>query len=146
MDLVVTPRAGVWIEISWAARCPAGSPVTPRAGVWIEIGEGRPKAYWGYVTPRAGVWIEMGGHMKRVAAESQSLPVRECGLKFSGYRHHRATGTSLPVRECGLKFWQIVHEQLGHQVTPRAGVWIEIVTATELGYLDGGHSPCGSVD
>ena len=33
--------------------------VTPRAGVWIEISGAWLVAYTGRVTPRAGVWIEM---------------------------------------------------------------------------------------
>ena len=34
----------------------------------------------------------------------QSLPVRECGLKFALIQHINTTGASLPVRECGLKY------------------------------------------
>ena len=39
---VVTPRAGVWIEISYISDDIVGAPVTPRAGVWIEI-------FWSWV-------------------------------------------------------------------------------------------------
>ncbi len=56
------------------------------------------------VTPRAGVWIEI---IKPGAAGnlSESLPVRECGLKFDNPQDHGYPGEpSLPVRECGLKF------------------------------------------
>ena len=34
----VTPRAGVWIEITSFMVCAMSGIVTPRAGVWIEIG------------------------------------------------------------------------------------------------------------
>ncbi len=34
---LVTPRAGVWIEILQKNNAPGGAFVTPRAGVWIEI-------------------------------------------------------------------------------------------------------------
>ena len=36
--VVVTPRAGVWIEIIMSPLWLPPSPVTPRAGVWIEMG------------------------------------------------------------------------------------------------------------
>ena len=34
---MVTPRAGVWIEMNDIAFANADMKVTPRAGVWIEI-------------------------------------------------------------------------------------------------------------
>ena len=34
---LVTPRAGVWIEIFLVNSFPSLATVTPRAGVWIEI-------------------------------------------------------------------------------------------------------------
>ena len=55
--------------------------VTPYAGVWIEIvnlGMGRK---WRLVTPYAGVWIEMTqNYLLRTG--NMSLPTRECGLKY----------------------------------------------------------------
>ena len=56
-----------------------------------------------HVTPRAGVWIEISGSydMTKLLV---SLPVRECGLKFTDKPSFKAVITaSLPVRECGLK-------------------------------------------
>ncbi len=35
--IIVTPRAGVWIEIGHTRKPCRSYPVTPRAGVWIEI-------------------------------------------------------------------------------------------------------------
>ena len=77
----VTPRAGVWIEISDKHTALPFLPslpvrecglkltilrpnlyqisVTPRAGVWIEIHQNFVFASHNYVTPRAGVWIEI---------------------------------------------------------------------------------------
>ena len=42
--------------------------VTPRAGVWIEIGIICPKIAIKTVTPRAGVWIEITQHKEDRAA------------------------------------------------------------------------------
>ena len=55
----VTPRAGVWIEISRTSMIAYLVIVTPRAGVWIEIEYGFRISDISRVTPRAGVWIEI---------------------------------------------------------------------------------------
>ena len=97
-----------------------------------------------------------------------SLPVRECGLKLADTRFSDYDGESLPVRECGLKsYYFIVKEKAGgvtpragvwiemlimweiltnSRVTPRAGVWIEMATTAATGLSSTCHSPCGSVD
>ena len=56
---IVTPLAGVWIEIYRVPFLEDGAVVTPLAGVWIEI----PPPFMEKLTG----W---------------SLPLRECGLKF----------------------------------------------------------------
>ncbi len=57
---VVTPRAGVWIEIAQLTVIyDSLYYVTPRAGVWIEIVKSSHAATALTVTPRAGVWIEI---------------------------------------------------------------------------------------
>ncbi len=56
----------------------------------------------------------------------QSLPTRECGLKFSKTIEDVDMGKSLPTRECGLKFLMSLFGQRNPHVTPYAGVWIEI--------------------
>ncbi len=56
---VVTPRAGVWIEIGIICPKIAIKTVTPRAGVWIEITRQMVYSASVPVTPRAGVWIEI---------------------------------------------------------------------------------------
>ncbi len=79
--LIVTPLAGVWIEMgnpSWS-RC--GRAVTPLAGVWIEMITSYVVSDAVSVTPLAGVWIEIICLTAGTAENSPSLPLRECGLK-----------------------------------------------------------------
>ena len=83
--LAVTPYAGVWIEIAWFLLQYQAICVTPYAGVWIEIEK-----------------------LQVLFRCLQSLPTRECGLKFV---------------KCQKWSEQVL-------VTPYAGVWIEI---TEYG-------------
>ena len=56
-----------------------------------------------------------------------SLPVRECGLKSEMLNDGCTISSSLPVRECGLKFCCAGCPVLRFGVTPRAGVWIEML-------------------
>ena len=101
---LVTPFAGVWIEIGsqwkpgWIAQ------VTPFAGVWIEIACGVSVYESAVVTPFAGVWIEMMQYPLKQAC-SPSLPSRECGLKYAKNLGLLLIRLSLPSRECGLKFF-----------------------------------------
>ena len=59
-----------------------------------------------------------------------SLPSRECGLKYSQPLSCHWYRSSLPSRECGLKFSAIAYLKGMHDVTPFAGVWIEIAIRT----------------
>ena len=77
---MVTPRAGVWIEIPQMAHLSMLPSVTPRAGVWIEMECVEKIRRDVQVTPRAGVWIEMKNCVIFMTT-IKSLPVRECGLK-----------------------------------------------------------------
>ena len=77
---VVTPLAGVWIEILPAASVSNQHSVTPLAGVWIEIAPYIISPPAAIVTPLAGVWIEMR-KCRLTAIFLTSLPLRECGLK-----------------------------------------------------------------
>ena len=126
--------------------------VTPYAGVWIEMLRKR----WDYgdssVTPYAGVWIEIILHLS-FFGNNKSLPTRECGLKFRILVIKGLRLPSLPTRECGLKSHRYVllhalrshslrgsvdwnnEELLGigeYDVTPYAGVWIEIYGQMEV--------------
>ncbi len=62
---MVTPLAGVWIEIWPQLIHPLALPVTPLAGVWIEIFEPDRMMLNLKVTPLAGVWIEIYDEMNR---------------------------------------------------------------------------------
>ena len=59
----------------------ATEPVTPLAGVWIEIASDGCYYHHSLVTPLAGVWIEIS-RRRQHGKRFQSLPLRECGLKF----------------------------------------------------------------
>ncbi len=78
---MVTPFAGVWIEIRLIFRISTTDIVTPFAGVWIEIVIFPVSCDTPVVTPFAGVWIEM--YLLPIFLSSlPSLPSRECGLKL----------------------------------------------------------------
>ncbi len=62
--------------------CAVDAPVTPRAGVWIEITLNLSMRSLCLVTPRAGVWIEIARNPHAGTERGRSLPVRECGLKY----------------------------------------------------------------
>ena len=55
--------------------------VTPYAGVWIEMQTQSKSSVAIKVTPYAGVWIEIFLNQKNLYSGG-SLPTRECGLKF----------------------------------------------------------------
>ena len=55
--------------------------VTPYTGVWIEIPSSYSTAGPDDVTPYTGVWIEITLLLIKNHG-LQSLPIRECGLKF----------------------------------------------------------------
>jgi len=146
--LIVTPLAGVWIEIDRDRRIYSGGQslpsrecglkwcsdgrrfsddaVTPLAGVWIEIGSRERRKRGRAVTPLAGVWIEIGPVVDSPGSGRRSLPSRECGLKCAGAGPDHPGNLSLPSRECGLKWGDVKHLLTDIGVTPLAGVWIEI--------------------
>ena len=71
------------------------------------------------------MWIEIteyGGGYRG----TKSLPTRECGLKYDAKILFNQLKESLPTRECGLKFLIDERTRKFYQVTPYAGVWIEI--------------------
>ncbi len=77
---IVTPLAGVWIEIVIPIMTlQLETLVTPLAGVWIEIHIHTYNLAIA-VTPLAGVWIEIPLE-NVVSVKIMSLPSRECGLK-----------------------------------------------------------------
>ena len=52
--------------------------------------------------------------------------MRECGLKLQMDSSDIFSLASLPVRECGLKYGALLKLHIQSDVTPGAGVWIEI--------------------
>ena len=78
---MVTPFAGVWIEIKTGLAALLLLPVTPFAGVWIEIDGEASQTGTVRVTPFAGVWIEIRAEITNITTKVTSLPSRECGLK-----------------------------------------------------------------
>ena len=123
--IVVTPYAGVWIEItnrvtnthSVSRHSLRGSVdwnrlfvvkwndflVTPYAGVWIEMSVSVSLTVKYLVTPYVGVWIEIQ-YIRRGRWIYVSLPTRECGLKSLWLFVIDQQPSSLPTRECGLKY------------------------------------------
>ena len=79
---MVTPLAGVWIEIGVPINQENYNLVTPLAGVWIEIYDVQSSYPYVMVTPLAGVWIEILTSPLESSTGRSSLPLRECGLKY----------------------------------------------------------------
>ena len=75
----------MWIEITTRISFFTVSVVTPYAGVWIEIYASDMRPHPQNVTPYAGVWIEMKNG-KGMYSLFTSLPTRECGLKYNNNR------------------------------------------------------------
>ena len=78
----VTPRAGVWIEISDKHTALPFLPSLPVRECGLKLHLSLNAIRDPCVTPRAGVWIEILRVFHYVLTKS-SLPVRECGLKFA---------------------------------------------------------------
>ena len=73
---------GVWIEENCPSDVNLIDVVTPCVGVWIEEKELQKLQGISAVTPCVGVWIEIKKIAQAIAGKL-SLPVWECGLKFS---------------------------------------------------------------
>ena len=122
----------MWIEILLPTSSVCNYIVTPLAGVWIEI-----YCRLDLLVPteslplrECGLKLASGGCCGWLAA---SLPLRECGLKYLLWHPSLIYPPSLPLRECGLKFSPLHGYSVGLHVTPLAGVWIEIPCNTESG-------------
>ena len=106
MIVLVTPFAGVWIEISFTSDTYIHHSVTPFAGVWIEI---------------------IYGAIKCTC--SVSLPSRECGLKYPMFDSFCTALIVTPFAGVWIEIIVCFTEFATMYVTPFAGVWIEIVSA-----------------
>ena len=75
-----------------------------------------------------------------------SLPVWECGLKYTGCEvavmSHRVT----PCMGVWIEIIFRIHHHTLQIVTPCMGVWIEIEICRFFGHVCGCHSLYGSVD
>ena len=71
------------------------------------------------------MWIEIR-ELYGEEENKESLPSRECGLKYTSLFLCSSFKRSLPSRECGLKFLAYYGVQADNIVTPFAGVWIEM--------------------
>ena len=67
---MVTPFAGVWIEINVSLPLTGYSSVTPFAGVWIEMYTQGMATSAVNVTPFAGVWIEIYTKVDKVKLQT----------------------------------------------------------------------------
>ena len=79
-DLLVTPYAGVWIEIRETSQSSNKCSSLPTRECGLKSVSKPAKYYTFNVTPYAGVWIEINGKMAQQTIK-ESLPTRECGLK-----------------------------------------------------------------
>ena len=99
--------------------------VTPYAGVWIEMGKILESITIQSVTPYAGVWIEI-----RVSPSSViklwSLPTRECGLKSPQSCICIYDRTVTPYAGVWIEICTVDSDKRPNLVTPYAGVWIEM--------------------
>ena len=97
--------------------------VTPLAGVWIEIkSAGEDVGAGGSVTPLAGVWIEMATAWQYISTLISSHPSRVCGLKCGNRWKHDSHRLSHPSRVCGLKWRDNLIEDIVYRHTPRGCV------------------------
>ena len=118
--------------------------VTPLAGVWIEIFLSFGLVSQCLVTPLAGVWIEIQFAVWTCSKSLTSLPLRECGLKCFTHLNCAFFNCHSP---CGSVDWNYLGDgdNCNAEVTPLAGVWIEIKT-TRIYHISGKSLPlreCG---
>ena len=164
----VTPFAGVWIEISFPTASLSQTAVTPFAGVWIEIdkcnikwGAGKSHSLRGSVDWNYG--IQQNGYQtishslrgsvdwnpflcSNTIPSFKSLPSRECGLKSEEAEIVKLIFEVTPFAGVWIEILHILPTLEIHLVTPFAGVWIEISLIFILRFSEKSHSLRGSVD
>ena len=102
---MVTPYAGVWIEITIAAAVFGRIWSLPTRECGLKFIRNRQQHEPVLVTPYAGVWIEIIYAVGMTYSCVTSLPTRECGLKLQKSLSTLRIFRSLPTRECGLKYY-----------------------------------------
>ena len=97
------------------------------------------------VTPLAGVWVEMDETIVKNHPWTESLPLRECGLKLTQYGLRIRTKESLPLRECGLKSCRSSVDLDRRRSLPLRECGLKSQAEKEELRHGKSHSPCGSV-
>ena len=77
------------------------------------------------VTPYAGVWIEIYSR-RNVSVFFESLPMRECGLKYIILSHLMMEWVT-PYAGVWIEILYNKSYDQSPTVTPYAGVWIEMI-------------------
>ena len=101
--------------------------VTPRAGVWIEISRTSNEALVRASLPVRECGLKYAGYALPCSAY-WSLPVRECGLKSIFSSREAAQLYVTPRAGVWIEICHIMGYDFKPAVTPRAGVWIEMST------------------
>ena len=103
-----SPCGRVGWNCHWRLQQRSGCLVTPLAGVWVEIHmEFRSDCIAFRHSPCGSVgWNQKPQRGRRDLFPS--LPLRECGLKFITMSNRYCFRKSLPLRECGLKSGVII--------------------------------------
>ena len=78
------------------------------------------------VTPLAGVWIEINTTATKFLL-TLSLPLRECGLKFTETAAKLGRDIVTPLAGVWIEINKVEAIKNAITVTPLAGVWIEIL-------------------
>ena len=102
LQYLVTPYAGVWIEIIWRNKNIRNrlSLPTRECGLKYYSASQRNAIKASLPTRECGLKLVTETQQTQ---KTPSLPTRECGLKFPKSIHHYLSSVSLPTRECGLK-------------------------------------------
>ncbi len=165
--LLVTPLAGVWIEILTAQAPTSSLTVTPLAGVWIEIVggwgllpilqshpprggvdrncPGELDCDYGVVTPLAGVWIEIISGTWRTRP-GLVTPLAGVWIEIGSGGRRRTLTWVTPLAGVWIEISTRHSRANGIWVTPLAGVWIEIGPGNAIKPLRRRHPPRGGVD
>ena len=96
------PSRECGLKLAYPMPIRANMIVTPFAGVWIEMCICLQKSTASSSLPSRECGLKYHSTTNRSKYFS-SLPSRECGLKCDIICHATAAGMSLPSRECGLK-------------------------------------------
>ena len=123
---IVTPLAGVWIEIASVGILSIDCPSLPLRECGLKYGRLIVLTARTLVTPLAGVWIEIGKYPVISICDGRHSPCGSVDWNYLYLLEDVIFQMSLPLRECGLKFLRSLVPSYPAEVTPLAGVWIEM--------------------